>query len=148
MSLIIDLIFICPPSLKPLIDSIIISLMLIDFSFPRSSETILIGRLILSQLFAPILAQTSNSPLINVVSLFSIGVLTVKCVLVEFQQFWTIFPPPDRTGPVIKSEGGFLSKIILLPLVDDVTTFPLLPEESEKLISKFTIPSLSELLKT
>ena len=56
-------------------------------------------------------------------------------------------PPFDVTVPVVKSDGGILSKIILLRSVVDFTTSPWLPEESEKLISNFTIPLLSVFLK-
>ena len=68
-------------------------------------------------------------------------------MFVEFQLSCLIIPPIDVTAPVVKSDGGVLSKIILLRLVVDFTISPWLPEESEKLISNSTVPLLSVFLK-
>ena len=64
-------------------------------------------------------------------------------MFVEFQMLLTGFPPIEIVLPVLKSDGGVLSKTTQLELVVLVTSTPSFPAESEKVKLKTTGPSVS-----
>ena len=78
-----------------------------------------------------------------VVSLSTIGTKISAPVFVEFQILLTGFPPVEIVLPVLKSDGGVLSKTTQLELVVLVTSTPSFPAESEKVKLKTTSPSVS-----
>ena len=78
-----------------------------------------------------------------VVSLSTIGTKISAPVFVEFQTLLSWFPPVEIVLPVLKSDGGVLSKTTQLELVVLVTSTPSFPAESEKVKLKTTSPSVS-----